>query len=550
MSGGAPEQADALIGLTIGSYVVRSKIAEGGMGAVYKADSAELGQSKVVKVLLGEFANHPVIRERFLREAKAAARLKGKPHIVKIDDIGTLPGGQQFMTMEYLHGRTLEAHMRQCGRLTPHHAFHIVVQIARGLHELHHAGIVHRDLKPGNVFLTTTDDNPYYVVLIDLGIAHDAASYETQGFKTQTGSVMGTPGYMAPEQYGDASSVTPAADLYALGVILWEMLTGSLPWGFEDSRVYYFKQRTETPVLPQGVLMPDAWRDVLLSTLSPHVEARPQTIYAFLAGLASALPGDERMTVPSGAQMMATFAKSMLRNAGADNETVRARGGERVAPMMWSPDRSTHIPSNITPTGPSPRDAATHTMPPTANERPVAGAVPNESRPTTLSASSGVAQGPPPSRRMPLVALGVAVALVGAGVTFVVARSRSGHETVQAGASGSGSEPTATVTEPVTPPAAPAAPVGTTPVAAAGTGSAPASPAATVDSGAPSQPDVRDAGAPAATAPAVAGGSASTVHHAAGSASGTKAGTSKSTTKSAHGSAAAHGTFDPDAVEE
>src|SRR3569623_3384978 len=166
MSGGAPGQADALIGRTIGSYVVRTKIAEGGMGAVYRADSAELGQSKGVKVLLGELANHPVIRERFLREAKAAARLKGKPHIVKIDDIGTLPGGQQFMTMEYLHGRTLETHMRQSGRMTPHHAIHPAAQIGRGLNELQQAGIVHRDLKTGNVFLTTTDDNPYHGVLI------------------------------------------------------------------------------------------------------------------------------------------------------------------------------------------------------------------------------------------------------------------------------------------------------------------------------------------------------------------------------------------------
>src|SRR5690242_17162132 len=118
-------QPDPLIGRAIvGSYVIREKIAEGGMGAVYVAVN-DLGQRKVVKLLLGELATNPVIRERFLREARAAARLAGKPHIVKVDDIGVLPDGKQFMTMEFLEGRTLEKHMRQSGRLTPHHSLRI-----------------------------------------------------------------------------------------------------------------------------------------------------------------------------------------------------------------------------------------------------------------------------------------------------------------------------------------------------------------------------------------------------------------------------------------
>ena len=546
-----------MIGLTIGSYVVRTKIAEGGMGAVYRADSAELGQSKVVKVLLGELANHPDIRERFLREAKAAARLKGKPHIVKIDDIGTLPGGQQFMTMEYLHGRTLETHMRQSGRLTPHHAFHIVAQIGRGLHELHQAGIVHRDLKPGNVFLTTTDDNPYHVVLIDLGIAHDAASYESQGFRTQTGAAMGTPGYMAPEQYGNAASVTPAADLYALGVILWEMLTGALPWGFEDSRVYYFKQRTEAPVVPPATVMPDAWRGVLLSTLSPHVEGRPRSTYAFLAALASALPGDERMNVPSGAQMMATFAKSMLRNASAGDETVRAPGGERVGPMMWAPDRSTHVPATPMPTGPSPHLAHTPSMPPTVDARPPAAGGLQESRPTTLSASSGVAvpQGAPPTRRVPLLALGVAVALVGTGVTFVVARSRSGHGAASVEPAHTGGS----ADIPALP--AVAAPVSPAPLAhVEGPGSAATAPmapgvAAVIDAGAPVHETI-DAGAAVVRLPGGGPGAAThsdvspPAHKQASAKPTTHAKATGSASAPARGSNAHHGTFDPDAVEE
>jgi serine/threonine-protein kinase len=421
---------------------------------------------------------------------------------------------------------------------------------------LHQVGIVHRDLKPGNVFLTTTDDNPYYVVLIDLGIAHDATSYETQGLRTQTGAVMGTPGYMAPEQYGSAGAVTPAADLYALGVILWEMLTGALPWGFEDSRVYYFKQRTEVPVIPPGTVMPAAWGDVLLATLSPQVESRPRSIYAFLAALASVLPGDERMNVPSGAQMMATFAKSMIRNAGAENETVRAPGGERVAPMMWTPDRSTHIPPSSTPSQPSPHSAPTHTMPNTVNARPAPGAALQESRPTTLSASSGVAvpRDTHPTRRAPLFAIGLAVALVGAGVTFAVARLRS----PQAASAGQTSDDTAKQT---TPPSAPTP--STAPPAAvvpAPTGAPPASPSTPTTSptvvAAPSATTTvssQDAGV--AVAPPNQGSASpvkpATTHATAKhTTSGASAKTGTATTPG-RGSAARHnGTFDPDAVEE
>ncbi len=161
------EAIDPLIGVTVtGTYVIRSRLAEGGMGAVYVAIN-DLGNRKIVKTLLPHASMVAQIRERFDREGRAAARLNGRPHIVAIDDVGTLPNGQQFLTMEYLHGQTLEAHMQKHGRVSPHHAFMIVVQIARGLHELHAAGIIHRDLKPGNVFLVRDRaDHPYYVVLI------------------------------------------------------------------------------------------------------------------------------------------------------------------------------------------------------------------------------------------------------------------------------------------------------------------------------------------------------------------------------------------------
>jgi serine/threonine-protein kinase len=526
------QRPDPLIGRTItGSYVIREKIAEGGMGAVYVAVN-ELGRRKVVKVLLGDLADSPVIRERFMREARAAARLADKPHIVKVDDVGVFPDGKQFMTMEHLEGRTLEKHMRQSGRLTPHHCLGIVAQIVRGLHELHQAGVVHRDLKPGNVFLTVTDEEPYWVVLIDLGIAHDSLAYNPQGFRTQTGMAMGTPGYMPPEQMTEAGSVTSAADLYAVGVILWEMLTGALPWSFESSHSYYFKQRTETPVFPADVPIPPAWLDVLLATLAPNVAARPRSLYAFLSALGHALPGDHRIGLGSGIEIVARYAKVVLQNAPLDGETVRAPNAERVAALMSTPQRLTHVPHRGAPSAP-PLAAAqpTPAMPATVNERPASPqAAPEESRRTTLSAAAGTSDAeasPPSSRRFWLVALALAVLIVGGAGFLIAHRQAHSPEAVQ-GASAP------VVSAPAT--SAPAAPVSPM-IRAADTGSAEStipSPSAAA-SGTPTAPMTSPEGSTASPStrsagPPSAGAETSVSRGGAAAKSTRRAETSKSTT--------------------
>lgn len=374
---------DSTIGLrVVGSYVVREKIAEGGMGSIYIAVN-DLGQKKVVKFLLPEFSSNEVIRERFRREATAAARLHDSPHVVKIDDVGALPDGRQFMTMEYLHGQTLQAHLKSSGRLTPHHALHLVAQIGRGLSELHRAGIVHRDLKPGNIFLTKTDDNPYYVKLIDLGIAHDSIADRPDGMLTQTGTTMGTPGYMAPEQFGRAGEVTPSADLYALAVIMWEMLVGDLPWGVDDPRVIYFKQMSEQPPQIAKGLMPAPWESVLRRALSPRPPDRPGSIYKLLTALAMELPPDPKLSMPSGVHIFARFGG--MRHASAVDETVRAPTGQ-LPPISWNPSP-----------GATPLDLPLPAPPPTPH-------------PTTLGSATGAKMAQVP-RRSAAAAIFVAAVL-------------------------------------------------------------------------------------------------------------------------------------------
>ncbi len=414
------EVNDPLIGLTVtGTYVIRSKLAEGGMGAVYLATN-DLGNRKIVKTLLPHANLVPQIRERFDREGRAAARLNGRPHIVAIDDVGTLPNGQQFLTMEYLHGQTLEAHMQKHGRVSAHHAFMIVVQIARGLHELHSAQLIHRDLKPGNVFLVRDRaDPPYHVVLIDLGIAHDATLINDPKLRTHDGASMGTPGYMAPEQFGDAGSVTPAADIYALAIILYEMLVGVRPWNAPSMAVLYHLQQTQPPTIPAELQLPGRWRDIILGSLAKQPSARPQSAYAFVSALASDLHGDDRIGVQSGAQMMASFARSMINQAPVDSETIR---GPQLGPMMWTPPRLTQgsspsfdapPPSNA-PSGQPSVETVSH------RPQPVAA---RSAGPSTLSASSGVIeQAPAPARTRWLLPVLAASVLAATGLVFAVAR--------------------------------------------------------------------------------------------------------------------------------
>ncbi len=406
----AQHDVDAMIGTSIGRYVIRSKLAEGGMGAVYIAEHARLSTRKVVKVLLAEYSRNEIIRQRFEREATAASRLR-HASIITIDDFGALPDGQLFLMMPFLDGKPLDAHIREHAPMSLHHALLITLQLCSALQHLHDAGIVHRDLKPGNVFLTSSS-HPYEVTLIDLGIARLVAE-KAGPYKTETGMAMGTPGYMAVEQYGNAANAGPAADLYAVAIIVWEMLTGQLPWGNHDPRVLYHKQMTERPEPPAVHAIPANVLSLLMQTLSPRPELRPLSARGFAVALASkvlAIPPH----LPSGAEILVRFAPEFAQHASPNLETVRnAAGAEhahQLAPMAW-PYRTT-APSNKLPTLPNevPLVAmrlTTPAMPATVDARPPA-AIPQT---TTLGASSGVSV---PIVRPPLTHGRLALLAVGA----------------------------------------------------------------------------------------------------------------------------------------
>ena len=418
-----------MIGVAIGRYVIRRKLAEGGMGAVFLAEHESLATKKVVKLLLAEYSRNEIVRQRFEREATAASRLKHR-NIVTIDDFGVLPDGQMFLVMPFLDGRPLDAHIRQNGTLTLHHTFHIIVQLCRALQHLHDHGIVHRDLKPGNAFIVATDDNPYEVILIDLGIARDIAQ-EAGSFKTQTGMAMGTPGYMAVEQFGNAANATPAADLYAVAIIVWEMLIGQLPWGVHDTGVLYHLQMTQVPQPPYGHTIPADVLALLLQTLSVDPALRPQSARAFAVALAAMIPSIPPH-VPSGADIMVRFAKEFVHNVAPHLETVRNSSnsgpGGPAAPMVW-PYRSTQLPNLPSEVPMHQGRAQTPVQPGTVPARPGGvGAIPVASPLTTLSASSGVAvpHAPPTKNKGRFAALTIGGGVLAAVIAFGVVRIRGG----------------------------------------------------------------------------------------------------------------------------
>jgi serine/threonine-protein kinase len=209
-----------------GKYRIVRRIGVGGMGSVYEALHAGLGTPVAIKVLLRQLANVPTVADRFRREAQVSATLKS-PHVTQVTDVDQLPDGRPYLVMELLVGRSLQEWLEQNKTLSREEAVDIGLQILLGLECAHALGVVHRDLKPGNVFL---DEQGVGRVakLLDFGIAKVRASPEFQSL-TRPGMVMGTPEYMAPEQAFSADQADARSDIYSVGVMLYEMLSGALP---------------------------------------------------------------------------------------------------------------------------------------------------------------------------------------------------------------------------------------------------------------------------------------------------------------------------------
>ncbi len=228
------DKSDALIGRALdGKYTIIRLIGRGGMGAVYEGRNVQTHKRVAIKLLSSpELSHNPDLVRRFFQEARAGAVVESE-HVVQVYDSGTDPGtSMPYMVMELLQGEDLDACIKRLRALAPAVAARIVLQAASGLAKAHALGIVHRDIKPANLFLATRENGELTVKLLDFGVAKVRMQHfqQTQAGLTATGSLLGTPIYMSPEQAKARTEVQPSSDVWSLGVVMYELLSGQLPY--------------------------------------------------------------------------------------------------------------------------------------------------------------------------------------------------------------------------------------------------------------------------------------------------------------------------------
>ena len=291
-------------------------LGRGAMGSVWQATHLGLETACALKFIEGEYAGHAEAHARFQLEAKAAARLRS-PHVVQILDHGVFDG-MPYIAMELLEGEDLAQRLRRVGKLRPQDAVAIAVQVCRALTKAHGAGVVHRDLKPANVFLVPDDDREIAKVL-DFGIAKTTSALDASS--TKTGAILGTPSYMSPEQAQGTRSVDHRSDLWSVAVIVYECVTGELPFESEALGDLFLKIMVNPLPVPSAVAPElqegfDAWwqRAAARDPNERFQSARELADSLAIAfGMAAAEADGEsiRAVLPSSQDMPATSGKKL-----------------------------------------------------------------------------------------------------------------------------------------------------------------------------------------------------------------------------------------------
>jgi beta-N-acetylhexosaminidase len=302
-----------------GRYRLIELIGEGGIGRVFKAHDAQLGQDVAIKVLLAEFATEPGYREQFLRETQTAAQL-AEPHIIPIHDAGEIDG-QLYLVMPVVDGIDLASLLERDGPMSPQLAVQVVEQLAAALDAAHAAGLVHRDVKPSNALMAAQG----FVFLIDFGIAHGSAATKL----SSTGTPVGTFAYLAPERFS-AGVVDARSDVYALTCVLYECLTGEHPFPGETMEQQAVGHLTVDPPRPSEdrPAVPPEFDEIVARGMAKDPDERYQTALDLAAAARQALPEPVAVPAPDPAPVSA-FAAAVPPAAqpppGADSPARRSR---------------------------------------------------------------------------------------------------------------------------------------------------------------------------------------------------------------------------------
>ena len=339
---------DALpVGTTVGEYRIETLLGRGGMGEVYGASHPVIGKRVAIKIMNAHCSSNPLNVERFVHEAKAVNAI-GHSNIVDIFSFGKTAEGRCYFVMEWLKGESLRTRLER-GPVKTHKALDILDQVLRALDAAHQAGIVHRDLKPDNIFVVAPKDSgeTERIKLLDFGIAK--LSSERQGPKssmTQTGTVVGTPSHMSPEQ-ASGGTIGPATDIYSLGVVAFELATGRLPFEAESSVQLMAKHIDEPPPKP--------------STIYPTVPALEQLILEMLSKAPAMRPG-------------ASEIRDRIAKLRSETSASEPTGERQIAPRLVSDTSSATAPT-VAVRKSEPAIAVTiptTSQPPVVRRRPVA----------------------------------------------------------------------------------------------------------------------------------------------------------------------------------
>lgn len=354
-----PVAADPLIGTVIGGrYRVTGILGEGGMGRVYSGDQ-QMGTSvrKVaIKTLLAEYARDPETTARFMREVGTVSELE-HPNTIKVYDFGQTPSGELYIAMELLTGVSLEKELENVGKISAERADRILGQICGSLAEAHEKGIVHRDLKPANIQLLTRAGEDDYVKVLDFGIAKKEESKQDQKL-TRQGTILGTPPYMSPEQF-KGMSLDPRSDIYSLGVMAFEMLTGRLPFEADTAWQWATQHMTAQPFpfesIPDAAEVPAKMRSAVMHALAKERDDRPSTVREFY----------EEITL--GTVRMSILATAPRTSSAAELMTQHRPGGTQVGEPVF-------IPHASAPAGRTVIDPGGYSAPPAMGGAPTTGA--------------------------------------------------------------------------------------------------------------------------------------------------------------------------------
>lgn len=421
----------------LGKYKVERLLGRGGMGVVVAARHIELGELFAIKFLLPAMLDHGEAIERFLREARAAARLRSE-HVARVHDVGRMEDGAPYMILEYLDGSDLKAQIRRQGPLSIEEAVMYVLQACDAIAEAHAAGIIHRDLKPANLFLIRRPNGSSSVKVLDFGISKRTGPDEVE--LTGTGALLGSPMYMSPEQMARTKAVDVRTDIWALGVVLYELVIGRAPFLGQTITEVVSSVLQEDPAAPSRLRpeIPEGLDAAILHCL----HKRPGDRFQSIGELASALREALGWTVGAGlGGVLPSMARPPLQSA----PSLSAVSASRPTDMRAEPSTAEGV---TLPLPPSPlRPVAALREP-----DPVTEPLPAPGTATTAGWGRTGAATSPSSRGKVIVAVGatLGVLVVGAGSWFGV-RALSEPAVVAASA---GAPPAVETAQPVLPPTA------------------------------------------------------------------------------------------------